>query len=152
FGARATNSWISFLPAGLGDAGKTMLWSGEAWYDAVTDTKINVNEWSHIAFSVNNGNVEVYINGVNKFTGKNFPNIFTTQNAVFGLGVNYWDLPYKGLIDELLIYDNGNLTEEQIQDYYETGEIPELETPINTRSEEHTSELQSRENLVCRLL
>ena len=132
FGARATNSWISFLPAGLGDAGKTMLWSGEAWYDAVTDMKINVNEWSHIAFSVNNGNVEVYINGVNKFTGKNFPNIFTTQNAVFGLGVNYWDLPYKGLIDELLIYDNGNLTEEQIQDYYETGEIPELETPINT--------------------
>src|SRR5690606_42039649 len=42
-----------------------------------------------------------------------------------------------------------------------TGEVTEVETPSGTtaagsvaveRSEEHTSELQSRENLVCRLL
>src|SRR5690606_42023351 len=33
------------------------------------------------------------------------------------------------------------------------GEIaPELSPKLSTRSEEHTSELQSRENLVCRLL
>src|SRR5690606_40267530 len=31
-------------------------------------------------------------------------------------------------------------------------EHPELNVLINNRSEEHTSELQSRENLVCRLL
>src|SRR5690606_41424727 len=30
--------------------------------------------------------------------------------------------------------------------------FPRLSTHMNTRSEEHTSELQSRENLVCRLL
>src|SRR5690606_40579880 len=29
---------------------------------------------------------------------------------------------------------------------------PQVETPVVERSEEHTSELQSRENLVCRLL
>src|SRR5690606_41333193 len=31
-------------------------------------------------------------------------------------------------------------------------EIPEISPLIELRSEEHTSELQSRENLVCRLL
>src|SRR5690606_41033196 len=30
--------------------------------------------------------------------------------------------------------------------------VPELAGPAHARSEEHTSELQSRENLVCRLL
>src|SRR5215475_15083977 len=35
-----------------------------------------------------------------------------------------------------------------------TGEAPEIAQPLadGERSEEHTSELQSRENLVCRLL
>src|SRR5690606_21205148 len=31
-------------------------------------------------------------------------------------------------------------------------DLPEVEEHVNARSEEHTSELQSRENLVCRLL
>src|SRR5690606_40439701 len=30
--------------------------------------------------------------------------------------------------------------------------VPGIEVPVVARSEEHTSELQSRENLVCRLL
>src|SRR5690606_40280951 len=33
-----------------------------------------------------------------------------------------------------------------------TGALHELQEPVFARSEEHTSELQSRENLVCRLL
>src|SRR5690606_42090935 len=32
------------------------------------------------------------------------------------------------------------------------GLVPDVKTGIKLRSEEHTSELQSRENLVCRLL
>src|SRR5690606_41133206 len=35
---------------------------------------------------------------------------------------------------------------------YEGPEVVEFSTPPAIRSEEHTSELQSRENLVCRLL
>src|SRR5690606_39824405 len=31
-------------------------------------------------------------------------------------------------------------------------DFPAVQVPVNVRSEEHTSELQSRENLVCRLL
>jgi arabinan endo-1,5-alpha-L-arabinosidase len=27
------------------------------------------------------------------------------QSSTFGLGVNWWDVPYKGMIDELRVYD-----------------------------------------------
>ncbi|QYR21525.1 Ig-like domain-containing protein [Paenibacillus sp. sptzw28] len=106
FGARTTDSWISFLPKGHGFVNNdTMLWSGTAWYDAGTGMKMKAGEWAHAAFTVDNGNVKIYINGVLKFTGTGFPNVFTNSSGVFGLGVNYWDIPYNGLMDELRVYN-----------------------------------------------
>lgn len=104
FGARDSNNWVSLVPQGP-VGGNTMVWSGSAWYDAVTGMTISPGVWTHIAFSVDNGTVHVYVNGVEKFIGTNFPNIFTTTDASFSLGVNYWDTPFKGLMDELRIYE-----------------------------------------------
>lgn len=104
FGARDSNNWVSLVPNGP-VGGNTMVWSGSNWYDAVTGMTINKGEWSHLAFSVDNGTIHVYVNGVEKFTGTNFPNLFTTTDASFSLGVNWWDTPYKGLMDELRIYE-----------------------------------------------
>lgn len=115
FGARDGNSWVSLLPMGhewVG--GATMLWSGTAWYDAGLGLNIPVGQWSHLAFTVNNGELNVYVNGIKKFTGVNFPNVFTTNSGVFSLGVNWWDIPYKGLMDELRIYETA-LTDAQVQ-------------------------------------
>src|SRR5690606_7868195 len=120
FGARATNSWSSFIPSGHDNFDKAaMLWSGEQWYDAPTGFQLKPNEWTHVAFSVDKGKVDIYIDGVNKFSSTGFPNVFTTDDAVFALGVNYWDTPYKGFMDELLVYENMVLTEEEIQEYSE---------------------------------
>ncbi|MDQ0231672.1 family 43 glycosylhydrolase [Metabacillus malikii] len=133
FGASSNTKWLSLLPKGHGGvANDTMLWSGEAWYDAGTGMKIPVDEWSHVAFTVDNGSLQIYVNGEEKFAGKGFPDVFTTENGVFGLGVNYWDVPYKGLMDDLLVYDAQVLTAEEIKAYYETGEVPvypEVEEP-----------------------
>lgn len=112
FGSRTNESWISFVPRGPVNS-DTMLWSGTAWYDASTGLKINIGEWTHIAFTVNNGIAKVYINGMEKFTGSGFPNVFTNNSGVFGVGVNYWDTPFKGAVDELKIYSKA-LTAEQI--------------------------------------
>ena len=105
FGARTTDSWISLLPMGHGFVnGASMLWSGTAWYDAGLGMNIPVGRWSHLAFTVRNGAVNVYVDGVKRFSGANFPNVFTTTTGVFALGVNWWDTPYKGSIDDLRIY------------------------------------------------
>jgi arabinan endo-1,5-alpha-L-arabinosidase len=106
FGARTADSWVSLLPKGHDFVGgATMLWSGTAWYDAGLGMNVPTGQWSHLAFSVNNGAVNVYVNGVKRFSGVNFPNVFTTTGGVFALGVNWWDTPYKGSMDELRIYN-----------------------------------------------
>lgn len=115
FGARNSDSWISLLPMGHGWVNNnSMLWSGTVWYDAGLGLKIPVGQWTHMAFTVNNGTVNVYVNGSKKFSGINFPNVFTTNSGVFSLGVNWWDTPYKGLMDELRIYETA-LTDAQVQ-------------------------------------
>jgi len=105
FGARNTDSWISLLPMGHDFVnGASMLWSGTAWYDAGLGMNIPVGRWSHLAFTVRNGAVNVYVDGIKRFSGSNFPHVFNTATGVFALGVNWWDAPYKGSMDELRIY------------------------------------------------
>jgi arabinan endo-1,5-alpha-L-arabinosidase len=114
FGARTPDAWVSLLPMGHGGVnGATMLWSGTAWYDAGLGMNVPAGQWSHLAFSVNNGAVNVYVNGVRRFSGAGFPNVFTTVSGVFALGVNWWDTPYKGAMDELRIY-NRALSEAEV--------------------------------------
>ena len=113
FGAKDINNWLSLVPNGP-TGGNTMVWSGSStWYDAVTGMTINAGEWSHLALTVDDGSVVVYVNGVQKFSGTDFPNIFTTTNGSFSLGVNWWDKPFKGLMDDLHIYE-GALSPAQV--------------------------------------
>lgn len=107
FGARSTDAWISLLPMGHGFVnGASMLWSGTAWYDAGLGMNVPVGRWSHLAFTVKNGAVNVYVDGIKKFSGANFPNVFTNTAGVFALGVNWWDTPFMGSMDELRVYGN----------------------------------------------
>ncbi|MEF2964881.1 glycoside hydrolase family 43 C-terminal domain-containing protein [Paenibacillus sp. M1] len=103
FGAASVSSWISLVPESWDN--NTMLWSGEAWYDATTGSIISANEWHHVAFTVNEGAVKVYVDGEQKFSGTGFPDVFTGAEGTFSLGVNWWDPPFKGMMDELRVYN-----------------------------------------------
>ncbi|MEH7120302.1 family 43 glycosylhydrolase [Neobacillus vireti] len=112
FGAKDSNSWVSLVPKGWD--GNTMLWSaGSSWFDGRTNELIPTGQWTHLAFTVNNRNVVVYINGVAKFTGTGISDVFTGSTGVFALGVNWWDTPFKGKMDDLRIYET-SLTQEQV--------------------------------------
>ncbi|WHX47834.1 LamG domain-containing protein [Paenibacillus woosongensis] len=89
-----------------------MLWAGSNWYDAGTGVNTVPREWTHFAFTVNKGHVTVYVNGEEKFTGTGFPDVFLDDQGTFSLGVNWWDAPFKGMIDELHIY-KGVITADQ---------------------------------------
>lgn len=128
FGAVSPENWISLVPKGHEDLDhNAMIWSGEEWYDADLNSKLPVDEWSHVAFSVEKDELNVYLNGTKEFTGTGFPNIFNPSNAVFSLGVNYWDKPYKGLMDDVLVYDGQTLSEEEIMKYYSERIIPGID-------------------------
>ncbi|MFB9329162.1 S-layer homology domain-containing protein [Paenibacillus aurantiacus] len=97
-------SWLSLVPSSWDD--NTMLWSGSSpWIDGTTGSRIPLNEWHHVAFTVDSGTLKIYVDGVQKFNGTGFPNLFSTTAVSFGLGVNFWDTPYQGMIDELYVYN-----------------------------------------------
>jgi arabinan endo-1,5-alpha-L-arabinosidase len=105
--------WISFLPQSWD--GNTMLWSGsEPFFDGSAGVRIAPNRWTHMAFSVNRGVVSVYLDGVRRFSGGSLTDFFSKKTGIFTLGVNYWDLPFNGLIDELKIYE-ASLSGEEIK-------------------------------------
>lgn len=60
------------------------------------------------------GDVVVYINGEEVVAQSGFNNVFTSENSQFSLGVNWWDEPYRGLIDELKVY-HGVLSAEDVK-------------------------------------
>ncbi len=105
-GLRFSTQWLSFLPQSWD--GNTMLWSGsERFFDGSAGRRIPAGAWSHLAFAVNRGIVSVYIDGVQRFDAGTLTDFFTSRPGVFALGVNYWDLPFNGLLDELKVYEAG---------------------------------------------
>lgn len=112
FGAQAQDNWLSLVPWSWD--GNTMLWSGsQVWYDASTGMQIPTNTWTHVAFSVKQGAVNVYVNGETQFTGGNFQDLFSAGDGTFAVGVNYFDIPFNGMVDELKVYE-GALTATEI--------------------------------------
>lgn len=113
FGARDANSWVSVVPYGHdGVGGDTMVWSGSTWYDAGAGRQIPAGEWSHVALTVDSGDVTVYLDGVEAFTGTGFPDVFTTTTGSFALGVNWWDAPFAGDVDELSVHGSALTADE----------------------------------------
>jgi arabinan endo-1,5-alpha-L-arabinosidase len=105
FGWATDSSWISVVPRGPGSQ-NTMLWSGTQWFDGTFNSAIPTGAWSHLVMVVNNGTLNLYLNGAMVNTMANFPDVFTpAASTQFAVGVNFWDTPYNGLVDELRIYD-----------------------------------------------
>ncbi|MEO2267516.1 LamG-like jellyroll fold domain-containing protein [Pseudoalteromonas sp. YIC-656] len=122
FAYATTESWISLVLKGTDGVGNnSMVWSGTNWYDAGMGQQTPINAWSHIVF-VNNGNaLNIYFNGEEVYSGNNFPDVFTPASFTgFAIGVNFWDLPYKGLVDELMIFDDALSARDAQQLYSET--------------------------------
>lgn len=113
------DSWISVVPGGLDPGAETMLWSGTAWFDAPTGTRIPLDEWTQFVAINDNGDIRIYLDGVERFNGTNFPDVFTgTAERWFWIGVNHWDPAYAGRIDELKVFDEA-LTASDVAVLYE---------------------------------
>src|SRR5688572_1139661 len=120
-------------------------------FAAVDDPNtLPIGVWTHVAgvFNGANGDLDLYVNGslVSHTTTALRPlrDLDPNQQPAVGIGnaggtVHHF--PYHGLVDEWSLYGRA-LSGQEILGIYQAG----------ARSEEHTSELQSQSNLVCRLL
>ena len=103
--------------------------NGAFFDNAELDSRIPAKEWTHVAFTVDgtNGDVlKMYVNGELQLETDGFPRVFTVPGETneFALGVNYWDTPYHGAIDELKIF-NGAISAEEIKALFDAAAAQE---------------------------
>ena len=87
---------------------------GIKWIGFVSDTALEVNEWTHVAMTYNGTDLEFYLNGA--LDG------FSSEDATFSAGNTAigWSKSsdnFNGSIDEVIIYDKV-LSEVEINDIY----------------------------------
>jgi arabinan endo-1,5-alpha-L-arabinosidase len=127
FGGANANIWLSLVPS-MNGTDKTRVWanSPNGFFDnAELSNRIPANEWSHVVVMVdgeNNNTIKLYVNGELKHEANGFPRVMTVAGETneFALGVNYWDTPYNGAIDELKIY-TGTISSEKVTALYQEG-------------------------------
>ena len=112
FAANQTDRWISFLPVSWN--AELMVWANYvddegavSWFDGLSGVAFPLNEWHHVAFSVEQGFVSIFYDGTLVGTASSVRDIFTVrpEGAIITLGLNYWDVPLNAQYDELKIYD-----------------------------------------------
>lgn len=108
FAAESSTNWLSLLPKGhSGVGGSAMLWAGsEQWFDGGTGAFLPTGEWSHVAFVVDGTAASVYVDGELSYQGAGFPDVLSGESNVFALGVNWWDVPFQGDLDELTVWSS----------------------------------------------
>lgn len=127
FGGANANIWLS-LVASMNGTDKTRVWanSPNGFFDnAELSNRIPVGQWTHLVVMVdgeNNNTIKLYVNGVQQLEASGFPRVMTVAGETneFALGVNYWDTPFNGAIDELKIY-TGTISAEKINSLYKEG-------------------------------
>lgn len=126
FGGANANAWLSLVPS-MNGTEKTRVWAnGPAFYDnAELSNRIPANQWTHLVMMVdgeNNNTIKIYVNGVQQLESTGFPRVMTVAGDTneFALGVNYWDTPYNGAIDELKVY-TGTVSTQKINALYQEG-------------------------------
>nr|WP_193988022.1 LamG-like jellyroll fold domain-containing protein [Lelliottia steviae] len=130
FAGASADTWLSYVPSMSGTA-LTRLWANNgAFFDnAELDSRIPLKEWTHLAFTVDGTNgdtIKMYVNGELQLETGGFPRVFTVPGETneFALGVNYWDTPYNGAIDELKIF-NGAISAEEIKALFDAASAQE---------------------------
>ncbi|WP_234986656.1 LamG-like jellyroll fold domain-containing protein [Demequina sp. NBRC 110055] len=113
FAGSTASQWFSVMPRNWDS--QTMLWTdmNGVRYNGLTGQSIPIGEWTHVAVTVDQGEVAVYLDGELVHQGADFPNVLTSPSAFFALGVNFWDAPFQGDIDELTV-TTATLTAEEV--------------------------------------
>lgn len=131
FAGASSSAWVSLVPS-MVNSNTTRLWAdaGGANFDnGDLGMRLPAKEWTHVAFTVDGTNgdtLKMYVNSELKIEAGGFPRVFTVEGETneFALGVNYWDTPFNGAVDELKIF-NGAIDADAIKALYDAATAQE---------------------------
>ena len=119
-GDATTQKWVS-APIGwrtVGDdpdANKYLkVWSNNgAFIDLISNFIPETDTWYYIAIAADGGTAKMYVDGKQVGNGP-IADVITSDTTTY-LGVNYWDTPFNGLIDDVYIYNGTTLSDAQVK-------------------------------------
>lgn len=116
-GSKSSESWVS-APFGYQTGGNTMIWSkaNSTYVDIASTASMTADTWHHVVIAADGTTASIYIDG--SLVGSGTISDISTATTNTYLGVNYWDTPFNGLIDDMYIYNGTTLTSEQIENLY----------------------------------
>jgi len=132
--------WVSIVPSSA--AGNTGFWANDTsrpypfqWFGG--QSRIPLNEWSHLVVTINGDAVTVYVNNEVVATGNNMPGILSQAgNRALILGANWFDPAFQGMIDEVRLINNGAVNAAGVAELFTTNTlssanvaVPEEDTP-----------------------
>ena len=116
-GSKTDEKWVS-APFGDMTGGATKIWSKLGDYMSISSSGVlNTDTWHQVVIAADGGTASLYIDGAKMGTGT-IADIITSDTVTY-LGVNYWDTPFNGLIDEVYIYNGTTLDDTQVTNLYE---------------------------------
>ncbi|MCH5212183.1 MAG: family 43 glycosylhydrolase [Oscillospiraceae bacterium] len=116
-GDAETQRWIS-APIGWKTDNTLMVWSNDgSWVDMESSFTAQTNTWYQITIAASGGTAKMYVDG-NLIAEGRIANVITSDTTIY-LGVNYWDTPFNGLIDDLYVYNGTTLSAAQAKMLYE---------------------------------
>lgn len=86
-------------------------------------------EWTMVTMVVDNAEASLYYDGVDVTKEKSKVASVTADDRSVYIGVNAWDVPYCGLIDELYVYDRA-LTADDIKELYDATKTVESQDMV----------------------
>ena len=103
----------------------------ENYYDAKAPSPLLSNSWTHLAATLGNGELKIYVDGDQKGSAFTYDAIFPSNLPLRIGGEQFTDTRYKGIIDEVRIY-NRALTRAEI--------LEDMDEPIRYVEQEASAE------------
>jgi hypothetical protein len=130
---RGTVGWSGYIQYGISPAGESSrfgnriaVWidskNSNSWPSLNSTNTISLNQWTHVAASINNTTVKIYINGVLDSTQTSSLRIPNAAGTFWIGTTQILPLYFNGIIDEVRIY-NRTLTDGEIKAIYNNSYI-----------------------------
>ncbi len=114
-GDATTQKWVS-APIGWRNDNSQYLkvWSNNGdFIDLISNFIPATDTWYYIVVAADGGTAKLYVNGKQVGNGS-IADVITSDTTTY-LGVNYWDPPFNGLIDDVYIYNGTTLSDAQVK-------------------------------------
>ncbi|MHC4740789.1 MAG: LamG-like jellyroll fold domain-containing protein [Planctomycetota bacterium] len=122
---QANSWWLSVYGAGYsGSTGNQIVFhdsdGSSQWYDCMSETNLNSNQWYHVCVTDYGGSIRIYLNGELDWSSDEGYGIPSVISAPIWVGRFDYRAYLDGSIDDLRVYDRA-LEAREIADLYENG-------------------------------